>query len=81
MNADVDYQRDSKEPLKEKRKWIIPLLIIVAIFLAVAGFFAWKAGFTLNKISTKGGLLSSLVHSIPGVENKIKGEEEGRRRI
>ncbi len=41
----------------------------------------WRAGFILNKISVKGGLLKSLVHAIPGVEDTIKGEKEGRINI
>ncbi len=79
------YQQDSKNPImqKKKRKWLVPFLIVVAIIVGIAGFFAWKAGFTLSKISTEGGsgLLQSLTRVIPGVESKVKGENEGRINI
>lgn len=68
---------------KQKKRWLKPLLIVIAIFVIFAGFFAWKTGFILSKISTKGtgGLLQSLTHVIPGVQNKLKGEEEDRINI
>jgi len=68
---------------KQKKRWLKPLLIVIIIFIVVAGFFAWKTGFILSKISTKGtgGLLSSLTHVIPGVNNTIKGEKDGRINI
>lgn len=83
MNGATNYQRDSKSPLKKKKRWLKPLLIVIAIFVIVGGFFAWKTGFILSKISTKGGagLLSSLAHAIPGVSNNLKGENEGRINI
>jgi LCP family protein required for cell wall assembly len=67
--------------LKKKKKWLIPLLIIVAIVVFILGFFAWKTGYILNKISTKGGVIQSLIHTIPGIDNSIKGEKEGRINI
>ena len=68
---------------KQKKRWVMPLIIVIAIFVVVAGFFAWKTGFILSKISTKGtsGLLSSLTHVIPGANNAIKGENDGRINI
>lgn len=81
MDENMSYQQDLKNPLKKKRRWLKPLLIVIAIFVFVAGFFVWKTGFTLSKISNKGGLLSSLGHAIPGVKDTIKGEEEGRINI
>lgn len=79
------YQQGSKNPIiqKKKRRWLVPFLVIMAIIVGIAGFFAWKTGFTLSKISTdgKGGLFETLTRSLPGVENKIKGEEEGRINI
>lgn len=82
-NGNMSYQRDSKNPLKKKRRWLKPLLIVIAIVAIVGGFFAWKTGFILSKISTKGsaGLLSSLVHAVPGVSDTLKGENEGRINI
>lgn len=63
---------------KKKRKWLKPVLIIAAILLFIGGVAFWKAGSVLNKISTDGNLFGSLAHMIPGVEDKLKGEEEGR---
>lgn len=63
-----------------KRKWFKIIAILIVILAIGAGIFAWKAGFTLNKISG-GGLLSSLVHNIPGVSDTLEGEKEGRINI
>jgi len=67
----------------KKKGWIKPFLIVIVIFLFVGGFFAWKTGFILSKISTEGGggLLQSLTHAIPGVKEVLKGEEEDRINI
>jgi LCP family protein required for cell wall assembly len=48
------------------------------VFFVVGGVVAFKTGYVLNKVSTKGGLFSSLLHSVPGVGDTIKGEKEGR---
>jgi len=63
-----------------KRKWFKVAAVVVIILGISAGVFLWKAGFTLNKISG-GGLLSSLVHNIPGVSDTLEGEKEGRINI
>ncbi len=68
---------------KNKKWWLKPLLVVVAIIVVIGGFFAWKTGFILSKISTQGsgGLLQSLTHMVPGMNNKLKGEDEGRINI
>jgi LCP family protein required for cell wall assembly len=68
---------------KQKKRWLKPLLIVIVIFAVIVGFFAWKTGFILSKISTKGagGLLGSLTHVIPGANNTLKGEKEDRINI
>jgi len=85
MENTKNYQRDLKNlpEKKTKKRWLKPLLIVVAIIVVVGGFFAWKTGFMLSKVSTKGvgGLFQSLVHSIPGVSDSLKGEKEGRINI
>jgi len=63
-----------------KKKWFKILAIIAILFLIVGGAFAWKTGSILNKIST-GGILGSLLHTLPGVNNQLKGESEGRINI
>lgn len=65
----------------KKRRWLKPLLIIIAIIVVVGGFFAWKTGSLLNKISENGNIFGSIGRMIPGVEDKLKGEEEGRINI
>lgn len=51
--------------------------VIIGVIAISGGIFAWKTGSTLNKIS-KGGILSSIVHSLPGVSQELKGESDGR---
>lgn len=60
-----------------QKKWFKITAIIIVIIILAGGFFAWKTGHLLNKISG-GGVFSSLVHAIPGVEEKLKGQEEDR---
>ena len=85
MENERSFNRVPKTGLedKPKKKWRKPLFIVVGIFVFIGIIFAWRTGFILSKISTKGGggLLSSLVHVIPGVSNEIKGEKEDRINI
>ena len=67
--ADVEKTKSGK-----KRKWIITTVIIVILIVSV---FAVGAS-VLNKVAPNGKVFKSIVKSIPGVENKLKGEEEGR---
>jgi polyisoprenyl-teichoic acid--peptidoglycan teichoic acid transferase len=60
-----------------KKKWFVALAVFVLILAAVGGYFAWKTGSVIGKIS-KGGLLSSLAHNIPGVKSELKGESDGQ---
>jgi LCP family protein required for cell wall assembly len=60
-----------------KKKWFKILIVLILILGTVGGYFAWKTGIVLTKIS-KGGLLTSLVHNIPGVKDELKGEKDGR---
>ena len=56
-------------------------LIAVTVLLAcTAGFFLWKTSYVLNKISG-GGFLEGIVRSLPGVQNTVRGEKEGRINI
>lgn len=84
MNGNYNFKKNLKDgSIKKKKGWIKPFLIVIAIFLFVGGFFAWKTGFILSKISTKGGggLFQSLAHAIPGVKDTLKGEKEDRINI
>ncbi len=61
-----------------KERWF-KIVLAVFLVLLIGGFAAgWKTGYILNKISTTGGILESLVKSIPGVSSELKGEKDGR---
>lgn len=60
-----------------KKTWFKIFAVVVIIVLLGGGIFAWKTGSILGKIS-KGGLLQSLAKNIPGVNNDLKGEKDGR---
>jgi LCP family protein required for cell wall assembly len=71
--------RGDRRAGKSRRFKII--FAIVVILLAIGGFFLWKTGKILNKISTNGNLLGTIGHMIPGVSNEINGEKDGRINI
>lgn len=75
------YMRSEDQKPKSKKKWLKITLIILAVLFVIGGAVAFKMGYILNKVSTKGGLFSSLVHAVPGVGDTIKGEKEGRINI
>ncbi|MCX6763741.1 MAG: LCP family protein [Candidatus Moranbacteria bacterium] len=70
----------SSQPKWYKKKWFITTVIIVAIIAIGGGVFAWKTGSVIGKIS-KGSLFTSIVKSLPGVDNTLKGEKDGRINI
>lgn len=65
-----------------KRRVIrVALFFVVLIFLA-GGVFAWKTGMTLDKISQgNANIFKSLVKSLPGAEQSLEGESDGRVNI
>jgi len=65
--------------IKSGKKKII--FIVLGIILLIFAGILWKAGSVLNKVSTGGGILSTIARSLPGVDNTLKGEEEGRINI
>ncbi|HCJ45763.1 MAG: LCP family protein [Candidatus Moranbacteria bacterium] len=66
---------------KKHRAWRIGGFFLILLLIA-GGVFAWKTGFVLNKISQGNAhIFTSLLSSLPGVESKLKGEEEGRLNI
>lgn len=65
----------------KKKKWLIGLLIALVVILLGIGVFAWKTGGLMSKISENGNIFGSIGKMIPGVENKLKGESEGRINI
>jgi LCP family protein required for cell wall assembly len=66
----------------QKRQWLRVVIFFVVLLLIGGGVFAWKTGSILNKISGgNGNIFGSIVKSIPGVEQKLKGENAGRINI
>jgi len=61
-----------------KKKWLKVLIIVVVIFVLVGGAAAWRTGKLLSKISINANLWGSVAHMIPGVNNEVKGEKDGR---
>lgn len=76
FNATPQEQKNNNAKFY-KKKWFKILAVIFIIIVVIGGFFAWKTGNVLNKIS-EGGIFNSLIHSIPGVSNELKGEKDGR---
>jgi polyisoprenyl-teichoic acid--peptidoglycan teichoic acid transferase len=80
-NSSAGMPTDNSGPKNKmkiyKRKWFKITAIILAVFFIGGGIFIWKAENILNKVS-KGGLLQSIVHNIPGVKDELKGEADGR---
>lgn len=60
-----------------QRKWFKVLAVVIAIVVAVGGYFAWKTGYTINKIS---GSDNSALGSLLG-GGETPDEEEGRFNI
>jgi len=63
-----------------KKKWFKIILFFVIFLVIVFGAIAWKTGGVLSRISS-GNLLGSVIRSIPGVDNILKGEDEDRINI
>ncbi len=62
-----------------KKKWVIAVSSIIILILIIVGVIAWKTGSILSKMSVNGGsLFSNLSHSLPGANNQLKGEADGR---
>ncbi|QQS20722.1 MAG: LCP family protein [Candidatus Moraniibacteriota bacterium] len=69
--------RAGNTPPKKRswKKWGIGILLLGAF---VGGVLFWKANAILGRIAPKGNILSNIVKSLPGVENTLAGEKEGR---
>jgi len=65
----------------KKRRWVRFVVGVLAVFFAIGGLVLWKAGSIVGRIAPKGGIFSSLVNSLPGVDKKLAGESDGRVNI
>ena len=63
-----------------QRLWFKIAAPIAVVLIIAGGIFAWKTNSLLTRISG-GGILSAISHNIPGVDNKLKGEADGRINI
>ena len=73
---------EPKKQIKKRfysKKWFKITATFIILILIAGGIFAWKTGIVINKM-TSGGLIGSLVRSLPGVENNIK-EDGGRTNV
>lgn len=75
MSQSSYQSRDNKNT--KKKKWII---IIVVIILLVGGC-AFAAKTVVNKVAPNSNVLGSLVKNLPGAEDQLDGEEDGRVNI
>lgn len=75
--GNVTSRTDLNKKKFYQKKWFKIVAPLVIILLIAGGVSAWKTGSVLTKIS-KGGIISSLVHNIPGVSDELKGEKDGR---
>jgi LCP family protein required for cell wall assembly len=71
------FQPSKKAEPKKRRlaKWMIG---IVVVLLILGGVAFWKAGSLVQRIAPNGSIFSNIVNSLPGVDKKLAGEEEGR---
>jgi len=76
----IEPSRTQSKKKFYQKKWFKITLSLIVVFAIVSGVFAWKTGGVIHKIS-QGGILSSLVKSLPGVDNSVKGEKDGRINI
>lgn len=73
---------ESGKPKWYKTRGGKTVLVILGILFAIGLGFAIKTGYILHKVTGgNANILSSLVRSLPGVDSKLIGEDEGRINI
>lgn len=78
LNTSNTPQNIPTQSLKKKRIVRIGLFFVVLVLIAVIAF-GLKAGFILDKISLgEDGIFKNFVKTLPGVEPKLQGENDGR---
>jgi len=54
-------------------------IAVAAVLIVAGGFFLWRFGAVMDRISMgKGNVFSNVINSLPGVQAKLAGENEGR---
>ncbi|MFW5884748.1 MAG: LCP family protein [Patescibacteria group bacterium] len=67
-----------------KKKWFLVTVFLLFIVLGTGGYFAYKTGYVLNKISEKNqSNIGSLFNALPvvGKKDDIKQDDQGRTNI
>ncbi len=60
----------------------ITVIAVSALLVLVGGFFLWRAGSVMDRISMgNGNIFSNVMKSLPGVQSKLEGEDDGRINI
>lgn len=73
------HARVHAKKLKNKsRKWWMAALAVLVLIAGLGSAVFWKIESTLNKISTKGESVGSIVQAGFDSQAKIKGEDDGR---
>jgi LCP family protein required for cell wall assembly len=73
---------EERRSIWRRKSWLRFAAIAGAVLLVAGGAIFWKADTVLRQISSgEGGLLGNLVKSLPGIEQKLRGEEDGRINI
>jgi polyisoprenyl-teichoic acid--peptidoglycan teichoic acid transferase len=76
------YQGNNSAQASTKKRTIRIVLFVVALIAIAIGAFALKTGFALNKITQGGGnIFQSIIKSLPGADQSLEGEKEGRVNI
>ena len=77
--ASALFRSDNQKTKKRfyKKRWFKVIAVIIILFLGVGGYFAWKTGYILNKIS---GSHSNPIASLLGGASQPQ-EQEGRTNI
>jgi LCP family protein required for cell wall assembly len=77
FNSKADKQSlQTNKRFYQKKSFKITAGILLFLLLS-GGVLFWKADSLLLKISN-GSLIASIAHSVPGVKDTLKGEDEGR---
>ena len=71
-------QRPGLSGAKPKRPWVKWALGAAGVMVVLLGIIFWRFGSVVTQISTNGNIFSSLAHQLPGTDNQLKGEADGR---